>query len=178
MGAAWQQSGLGEIATVEREGRTIYLLKPLTNMNNSGVVVQQLADRLGFKPEECVLVHDDIQLPPGRTRLRIGGGDGGHKGVRAVHQAFQTDAMRRLKIGVGVPDDKDALVDHVLSELSASELVVMERAYGKANEQLGKLVGELNVARMDPTHDRKPSGKKCFNELGPEGAGVLPSGKL
>ena len=147
-GGAWQDCGLGEVASVECQGRTIFLVKPHTEMNNSGVVVKQLADQLRFNPEECILVHDDIQLPPGRIRnpLRMSGGDGGHNGVRSVHQAFQTDAIRRLKIGVGMPNNKDALADHVLRALSASELAVMDRAYVKAAEQLGKMmVGSNNT---------------------------------
>lgn len=148
-GVAWQQSDLGDVATVERPDRTVYLVKPLTNMNNSGVVVQQWANQLGFEPEECILVHDDIQLPPGRIRVRTGGGDGGHNGVRSVHQAFQTDAMRRLKIGVGMPDDKAALVDHVVSALSASELAAMDQAYAKTVEQLSKLLGDASNRRID-----------------------------
>lgn len=140
----WQQGGLGDVAPVERDGRTIYLVKPLTNMNNSGVVIQQLADRLGFKAEECMLVHDDIELPLGRILVRMSGGDGGHNGVRSVHEVFLTDAMPRLKIGVGKPDDKNALSKHVLGMFSAVELAVMEQSYINAAERLGKMIVATN----------------------------------
>ena len=156
-GVTWQQSDLGEVAKIERPDRTIHLIKPLTNMNNSGAVVQQWANQLGFEAEECVLVHDDIQLPPGRIRVRAGGGDGGHNGVHSVHQAFQTDTMQRLKIGVGMPEDKAALAEHVVSALSSADLAVMEGAYAKAVEQLSRLLGEAKKRRADadpsPTKD-------------------------
>ena len=117
--------------------------------SDRGAVVQQRANQLGFEAEECVLVHDDIQLPPGRIRVRAGGGDGGHNGVHSVHQAFQTDTMQRLKIGVGMPDDKAALAEHVVSALSSAELAVMEGAYAKAVEQLSRLLGDAKKRRAD-----------------------------
>ena len=89
--------------------------------------------------------------------MRAGGGDGGHNGVHSVHQAFQTDTMQRLKIGVGMPEDKTALAEHVVSALSSAELAVMEGAYAKAVEQLSRLLGEAKKRRADadpsPTKD-------------------------
>ncbi len=103
-------------------------------MNATGPVVLQLSQQLGFEAAECVLVQDDIDLPIGAVRVRTTGSDGGHKGVRSVLEAFRTDALRRVKIGVRLPEGRrDERVD-VLKAFAATDLPLIERACAEAAE--------------------------------------------
>ena len=128
------------IAEVECQGETVYLVKPMTNVNASGPILLRLAHRLGFGPAECVLVHDDIDLSLGKMRFRMRGSSGGHRGVSSVLEAFQTDAIRRVKIGVGRPEQKNQVADHVLTAFSGVELVAIEKACVEATDRTLKIV--------------------------------------
>ena len=92
------------LARIELQGRIVYLIKPLTYMNVTGPMLSQLARRLNFAASQCVLVHDDMDLPLGALRVRMKGGDGGHRGVASIQRVFGSDAFRRVKIGVGRPE--------------------------------------------------------------------------
>jgi UDP-N-acetylmuramoyl-tripeptide--D-alanyl-D-alanine ligase len=122
LGGEWVQSHEAQMATIEWHGKAIQLIKPLTLINESGPVLSKLFRRLGLGPAECVLVHDDIDLPLGTVRMRPKGTDGGHRGVRSIIQAFGTDDIRRLKIGVGrAKRDGQLLVPFLPAELPAIE---------------------------------------------------------
>lgn len=113
--------------------REVVLLEPLTFMNISGKSVQWGLRHFGLKPAQMVVVHDDIDLPLGRLRLRPSGSAGGHRGVQSIIQAVGTQDFARVRIGVGRPDDEDDDVrDFVLGtfRLEESALVakVLERA--------------------------------------------------
>ena len=103
------------LARIELQGRIVYLIKPLTYVNVTGPVLSQLARRLNFAAGQCVLVHDDMDLPLGALRVRMKGGDGGHRGVGSIQRAFGSDAFRRVKIGVGRPEQTGRAADHVLT---------------------------------------------------------------
>ena len=80
------------LARIELQGRIVYLIKPLTYMNVTGPMLSQLARRLNFAAGQCVLVHDDMDLPLGALRVRMKGGDGGHRGVGQYRERLE--AMR------------------------------------------------------------------------------------
>lgn len=108
-------TGLGKV-----EGVPAALAKPLAFMNLSGSSVGSLARKFGLAPGRVLVVADDLDLPLGKTRLREGGGSGGHNGHKSIIQALGTEAYPRLKVGIGTEDRGEA-VDHVLSRFLPSE---------------------------------------------------------
>jgi PTH1 family peptidyl-tRNA hydrolase len=113
-------------------------------MNVTGPPVARLARKLHLGPADLVIVFDDIDLPLGKVRVRLQGSAGGHNGVRSLIAAFGTDALRRVKIGVGRPgrpgEDRERVADHVLSAFTPDETEAIARACEEAAEQAMKLV--------------------------------------
>jgi len=111
-------------------GRTVYLQKPLTYMNDSGRAVIRAVQALDLAPPEVLVVCDCIDLPVGRMRLRPGGSSAGQRGVASVARELGTELFPRLRIGIGRPPD-DA-VEHVLAPWTATELPVIEEVLSAA----------------------------------------------
>lgn len=107
------QTGIGD-------NRTLFLL-PFTFMNESGRVVRSALGYYKVAPEDLLVVHDDIDLPFGRLRLQVGGGSGGHNGIRSVEAALGTSDFSRLKLGVDRPPGMQDPADYVLRPFSKSE---------------------------------------------------------
>ena len=107
------------------------LLKPLTFMNESGTAVAAASSYYKINPEDIVLIHDDLDLPLGKIRVRFGGGHGGHKGVESVINHLNTDKFLRIRLGIGHPHHHEgklktgkshiAVEDYVLSVFSSSD---------------------------------------------------------
>lgn len=102
----------------------VVLLKPLTFMNQSGRPVGQVARRYKVPPEQMLVIHDDLDLPLGRIRLRPGGSSGGHRGIKSIIAALGTQGFARLRIGIGRPSSGDP-VDYVLSNFSSDQDTVI-----------------------------------------------------
>jgi aminoacyl-tRNA hydrolase len=136
----WTREDQAMVARFEWHGQPVYLIKPLTYMNVTGPMLLRLGHKLGFGPAECVLVHDDIDLPLGAVRVRARGGDGGHRGVRSVISAFNTDQFRRVKIGVGRPKPMGDAANHVLTTFSPTDFAVIERACAEAADRALEMI--------------------------------------
>lgn len=121
-GLKWRQYPLALIADGDIAECRIFLLKPLTFMNLSGLAVLWAVQRYGIKPEDLILVSDDMDLPLGTIRIREGGSDGGHRGVRSVVESLKTTAIPRIRIGIGKPPSGVDAADYVLSPFDAEEL--------------------------------------------------------
>ncbi len=115
MGARWRSSGGAEQASCELEGRRVVLVKPMEYMNLSGVAVAPLFRKHAGAPEDLVVVHDDLDLPPGAVRLKRGGGTGGHNGLRSLRQELGTSGFLRIRIGIGRPPAGVDPADYVLT---------------------------------------------------------------
>ena len=124
---AWTQSDKMMLALIECHGKPVYLINPQTYMNKTGPALRQLCAQFKINSSECILVHDDIDLRLGIVRTRTQGGDGGHKGIRSIFDAFRTDSFHRVKIGVGRPAHKDQLAEYVLAEFSTTDRPVVEK---------------------------------------------------
>jgi len=132
--------GAAMVAHGEWRGQPLLLIKPVSYMNVTGSVVAQVAHRLEFGPADCILVYDDIDLPLGKVRVRMKGSAGGHKGVRSVLDALQTEDVRRVKIGVGRPATRSDIGDHVRGGFTEEERPVVDRACTGAAEQVLGLI--------------------------------------
>jgi PTH1 family peptidyl-tRNA hydrolase len=117
LGGSWRGKFAGELAEVRLDGVRLALLKPQTYMNESGRSVGAAARFFKVEPEDLVVVHDEVDLEPGRLQVRLGGGLAGHNGLRSVASALGTPDFARVRIGVGRPErgDPRPVADFVLS---------------------------------------------------------------
>lgn len=113
-------------------GRSVTLLAPETYMNRSGLAVAEMMAFYKAAPDGVLLVMDDMALPPGRLRARADGSPGGHRGLADILQAAGTEALPRLRIGIGPPPAGVDPVDYVLSEFAEAERPVMLEAVQRA----------------------------------------------
>lgn len=102
------------------DDRTLYLLST-GYMNESGETVRAALDYYKISPEDLLAIHDDIDLPFGRMRLQVGGGSGGHNGIRSLERALGTKEFSRLKLGVGRPPGSQDPADYVLRPFTKEE---------------------------------------------------------
>ena len=116
-GGTWRSKFSGQLAEIRLDGHKVALLKPETYMNESGRAVSAAARFYKLEPDEVLVIHDEGDFDLGRLELKVGGGLGGHNGLRSVAQHLKTQDFLRLRIGVGRPErgDRRPLADYVLS---------------------------------------------------------------
>src|SRR2546422_7482798 len=132
----WHREGQALTAEGKWGGERVHPGKPLAFMNVCGPVVARSLRHLGVGPADLVLVYDDIDLPLGTVRTRMKGSHGGHNGVRSVIEALGTSDIRRVKVGIGRPDRKEDVVDHVLATFARDELPVIDASVAAAAERV------------------------------------------
>ncbi|MDQ2982661.1 MAG: aminoacyl-tRNA hydrolase [Actinomycetota bacterium] len=122
-GAPWRGKFSGRLAEVRLDDLRLALLKPETYMNESGRSVSQAAKFFKVEPESLLVVHDDVDLDPGRLQARAGGGLAGHNGLRSLGQSLGSQDFLRLRIGVGRPGrgDPRPVAGYVLSDFAPED---------------------------------------------------------
>jgi PTH1 family peptidyl-tRNA hydrolase len=130
--ANWSEEDSGLVARAEVQGQPVLLVKPATEMNSTGPWIRQVAEQGKLKAQDCVIIHDDIHLPPGVVRNRMSGSSGGHKGVQSIIAAFQSEDIRRVKIGVGLPTGGIPVTRYVLTPFETSQRDTIENACHQA----------------------------------------------
>jgi peptidyl-tRNA hydrolase, PTH1 family len=133
---AWHPDSRALVARATWRGAALYLVKPQSFMNVSGPVVRHTLQALGAAADELVLVYDDIDMELGKVRTRLRGSAGGHNGVQSVIDALGTDAIRRVKIGIGRPALKAHVPDHVLTRFDPEEEDLIAGAVAVAAERV------------------------------------------
>lgn len=111
----------GEVARASHQGRDVWLLKPYTYMNLSGKSVAALAQFYKILPNEILVVHDELDIPCGKIRFKLGGGNGGHNGLKDIQAKLGTADFYRLRLGIGHPGDKTLVAGYVLTKPSPSD---------------------------------------------------------
>jgi len=134
--ASWRRDGSAVVARGQWRGEPVRLIKPISFMNASGPVVAKALRRVEAGPADLILVYDDIDLPLGTVRLRMKGSHGGHNGVRSVIEALGTQEITRVKVGIGRPDQKDDVPDHVLTSFERDEVPAVDAAVAEAAERV------------------------------------------
>ncbi len=133
-------------------GQEVWLLEPLTFMNRSGQSVGALARFYKINPDEVLVVHDELDLPPGAAKLKKGGSSGGHNGLKDITAALGTQDYWRLRLGIGHPRtlaSQQAVADFVLHRPRKEEQVLIEEAIDKSLRVLPLAVeGKFDVATM------------------------------
>lgn len=126
----------GEYFETFVNGEKIIFLKPTTFMNNSGEAVRAVADYYSIPVEDILVVYDDLDMDPGRIRLRQKGSAGGHNGVKSLIAHLGTDKIRRIKLGIGHPGKSGTVVHHVLSKFPKEDHTQMLAATRSAVEAI------------------------------------------
>lgn len=144
----------GETSRLSLNGREYWLLKPATFMNRSGQAVVSMAGFYKVPPESILVVHDEIDLPPGTVRLKRGGGHGGHNGLRDLI-ARLGGGFARLRIGVGHPGSSDQVVDYVLNRPSKQDEELILKAIDEAADAFPLIVEGGFEKAMHRLHSRK-----------------------
>jgi PTH1 family peptidyl-tRNA hydrolase len=118
--APWRKRFHAETAEGVLSGEKCLLVKPQTYMNRSGQAVGEAAGFFKLAPTDVVVIHDEVDLPPGKTRMKTGGGVAGHNGLRSIGGAIGND-FRRLRIGIGHPGVKEHVPHYVLHDFSKAD---------------------------------------------------------
>jgi PTH1 family peptidyl-tRNA hydrolase len=116
----WRRGFSGEVAEGRLGGEKVLLLKPLTFMNESGRAVGEVVRFHRLSPQDVIVIHDELDLAPGRIRLKTGGGHAGHNGLRSIIAHIGPD-FHRLRIGIGHPGRRELVSGYVLHDFSRSE---------------------------------------------------------
>lgn len=125
----------------------IYFLKPETYMNNSGLSIIEIANFYKIKPEEVLIVHDELELPIGTVSLKWSGGLGGHNGLRSTKAVFGTADFWRLRFGISKPVGKD-IADYVLSPFTSDEQIILSQIFTQTAVLFGKLLFSTDPQRL------------------------------
>jgi PTH1 family peptidyl-tRNA hydrolase len=155
---AWRKNFQAEVAEGTIGGERVLLMKPQTYMNESGRSVGDAVRFLKLAPADVVVIHDELDLPPGKLRMKVGGGHGGHNGLRSITSQI-TDAYRRMRLGIGHPGDKALVHAHVLSDFAKADrdwLVTLLDAVADNAEELVKGADNTFANRVHLITEPKP----------------------
>lgn len=148
----------GRLGRVAIANRDVWLLAPMTYMNDSGEAVVKCAHYYGIAPQQILVVHDELDLPLGTVRLKRGGGYGGHNGLRDIATRLGSADFVRLRIGIGRPDSSDETVAHVLRKAPPAEQGLIDAAIDRALVHVDDIVtgGYQRVMTALHTEDAEP----------------------
>ena len=144
----------GEICRVALDGREVVLLKPHTYMNRSGLAIRALLDYIKAPVGELLVVHDELDLPPGAARFKLGGGHGGHNGLRDTITHCGADFWR-LRLGIGHPGDRTQVIDYVLQRASAADEDAIVASIRTSLDALSVFARDGSEKAMNALHTAK-----------------------
>ncbi len=147
----------GFCARITQADSDIWLLKPQTYMNASGMSVAAVCRYYKISPEQMLVVHDELDLQPGVIKLKSGGGTGGHNGLKSIVADLSSQAFWRLRIGVGHPGDRNQVVDYVLRSPRKEEAVLIDEAINHSMLVWPLIAKGEFAAAMQQLHTRQPS---------------------
>jgi PTH1 family peptidyl-tRNA hydrolase len=144
----------GEVGKTSIDDQVLWLIKPMTYMNLSGQAVSALANYYKIPVENILVVHDELDLPPGELRLKKGGGHGGHNGLRDMIAHFSSNEFMRLRIGIGHPGSSSQVTNYVLGSPSNADKNLIVDAISDANVVLPQIVAGESQKAMNHLHSR------------------------
>ena len=150
----------GQVARTSMGGQSVWLLEPMTFMNVSGKSVAALARFYKIAPEEILVVHDELDIPPGQAKLKKGGSHAGHNGLRDIHAQLGTADYWRLRLGIGHPGSKPEVVNWVLKKPSQDDRIAIEQCTDRTLKAVPALLaGEMDKATLLIHTDKPPRPK-------------------
>jgi PTH1 family peptidyl-tRNA hydrolase len=139
----------GLVAKVALHGHEVYLLKPQTFMNVSGRAVGALAQFFKIEADQVLVVHDELDLPPGSAKLKLGGGHGGHNGLKDIIAHLGTKGFWRLRIGIGHPGERNEVSNFVLNAPRKEEQALIDGALQRAQDVAPLIIeGKMEAAML------------------------------
>jgi PTH1 family peptidyl-tRNA hydrolase len=154
-GLRWERKFKGRVSSLETGGGRIWLLTPETYMNRSGDSIAELMHFYHIESGELLAVHDELELPLGTFGFKLGGGLGGHNGLRSIENVLGSRDFARLRFGIGRPDHSD-IAGYVLSDFSDSERESLE---GSVFPAAARALLECIEAGLDAVLNRYPKVK-------------------
>ena len=160
IGVTWQASASfkGELASGMFAGQKVLLLKPMTFMNLSGDSVAPVVRYHNATPADLLVISDDIDLPVGRLRVRVGGSAGGHNGLKSIIERVGTSLFTRLRVGVGRDTrDRTQVVGHVLGKFDPATRAVMDQVVPAAVQAAAAIISTTPQAAMNAWNGWSPT---------------------
>jgi peptidyl-tRNA hydrolase, PTH1 family len=167
---SWERRGRAMLANGTIGSEKVVLIKPLTYMNNSGEAVGELLRWYKVQPEDVLVVCDDLDLPPGKVRLRSNGSAGGHNGLSSIIHHLHTNQFPRLRVGIGRPsNDRMDTVDYVLGVPNGDERIEVATGEDRALEAIPLVIRQgiattMNVINADPEAQKKAEEKRRMQQ--------------
>ncbi|MDI9246191.1 aminoacyl-tRNA hydrolase [Marinobacter sp. CHS3-4] len=146
----------GLYARIQWQGLDLHLLNPTTYMNRSGLAIKALADFFKIQPQQILVAHDELDIPPGTAKLKKGGGHGGHNGLRDTIAHLGTNEFQRLRIGIGHPGDSRKVTGYVLGRLGKKETEELNAVSDEIMRVLPDAANGNLAAAMNRLHSFKP----------------------
>ena len=122
------------------EGEKVILVKPQTYMNLSGVAIRQFKNFYKIENEKIIVIYDDLDIEPGVLKIRKQGGPGTHNGMKSVVHELQTENFPRLRIGIGMPQYKNDLLNYILTRIPKDDYTILEEAITAAAEAIPVII--------------------------------------
>ena len=155
-----ERSYYGLAGRTSVNGQSVWLLQPQTFMNLSGKSVASLARFFKIQPEEILVVHDELDLPPGQVKLKRGGSHAGHNGLRDIHAQLGSPDYWRLRIGIGHPGEKSEVANWVLKKPAPDQRTLIEDSIAHSlKAHAAMLAGDMEKATL-LVHTTKPPRPK------------------
>ena len=165
-----KRKGDARIAEGNIDGISVVLARPQTYMNASGRAVSALLDRYKLTSDDLIVIHDDLDLPVGRIRIRKGGSSGGHKGIQSIIENTGSPDFLRVRVGIGRPagdetsEHENKVIDYVLGNFDGEERAVIQKAIPRVAEAvksvlvdgLVKAMNRFNLSVENPTPPTPP----------------------
>ncbi|AHI28732.1 aminoacyl-tRNA hydrolase [Marinobacter similis] len=147
----------GLYTRIQWQGLDLHLLNPSTFMNRSGLSIKALADFFKISPEQILVAHDELDLPPGTAKLKKGGGHGGHNGLRDTIAHLGSKEFQRLRLGIGHPGDSRKVTGFVLGRLGKKETEELTAVFDEVMRVLPEAASGKLAAAMNRLHSFKPA---------------------
>ena len=122
------------------EGEKVIILKPQTYMNLSGESIKEAIDFYKIESENIIIIYDDIDIKPGIIKVRKTGGPGTHNGMKSVIQNIQMKEFPRVRVGIGMPEHKNDLINYVIGKIPKEEIEILDKSTTKAKEAVIEII--------------------------------------
>lgn len=152
---AMQTKFFGQVAKAQVHGQEVWLLKPTTFMNRIGQSVAALAQFYKVPPQAVLAVHDELDILPGEARLKVGGGAGGHNGLKDMIKALGTPEFMRLRLGIGHPGHSSQVASYVLHPFAKSEREAIDDAIARCLHVMDQVMTDKLPLAMNQLHTKK-----------------------
>ena len=152
MGMKFSTKMNGMYAKGKIDGESFILLKPLSYMNLSGIVVKQYVDYYKVKPSDILVIHDDLDLELGKVRIRSKGSSGGHNGIKNIIVHLNSEEFKRIRVGIG-KDENISTIDYVLGKFNDEALKVLEENYDRVFGAIDDFINGVDFHKIESKYN-------------------------